>query len=99
MCDGGLGGIGGIAITFAGWRRVSAFACGGTGEREGRDWGLGGIWGRNGIQGVLAVPYVPVQGSPGVFRESWGVGDRVFGWVIVVGGVEIAYMGVGGLLG
>ena len=28
-----------------------------------------------------------------------GVGDRVFGWVIVIGGVEIAYMRVGGLLG
>ena len=58
---------------------------------------LGG--GRNGVQGVLAVPYIPVQGSPGVFRESQGVGDRVFGWVIVIGDVEIAYMRVSGLLG
>ena len=41
--DGGLRWIGGIAISFAGCRKVSAFACGGTGGREGRDWGLGGI--------------------------------------------------------
>ena len=41
--DGGLRWIGGIAISFAGYRKVSAFACGGTGGREGRDWGLGGI--------------------------------------------------------
>ena len=68
--DGGLSWIGGIAISFAGCRKVAAFACGGTGGREGRDWGLGGIWGRTGVQWVLAVPYVPVQGSPGVFRES-----------------------------
>ena len=68
--DGGLRWIGGIAVSFAGCQKVSAFACGGTGGREGRGWGLGGMWGRNGIQGVLAVPYVPVQGSPGVFRES-----------------------------
>ena len=38
--------------------------------REEHGWGLGGILGRNGVQGVLDVPYVPVQGSPGVFRES-----------------------------
>ena len=66
--------------------------------REGRGWGLGGICGRNGIQGVLAVPYIPVQGSPGVFRESWGVGDRVFGWVFVICGVEVAYVRKIGLL-
>ena len=35
MCDGGLRLIGGIAITFAGWRRMAALACGGTrGERD-----------------------------------------------------------------
>ena len=39
-------------------------------EREGErdvvgDWGAG-----ERIRGVLAVPYIPVQGSPGVFRES-----------------------------
>ena len=68
--DGGLRWIGGIAITFAGWRRVAALACGGTSGRDGRNGGLGSSWGRNGIQGVLAVPYIPVQGSPGVFRES-----------------------------
>ena len=66
----GWDGSGGIASTFAGWRRVTAFACGGTRGKEGRGWRLGGSWGRNGIQGVLAVPYIPVQGSPGVFRES-----------------------------
>jgi hypothetical protein len=49
---------------------VSIRACGGTREREERGWGWGGSWGRNGVHGVLAVPYVPVQGSPGVFRES-----------------------------
>ena len=27
---------------------------------------------------------------------SW---DRVFGWVIIIGGVEIAYMGIGRLWG
>ena len=46
----------------------------------------------------MAVPYIPVQGSPGVFRESWGVGDRVFGWVFVIGGVEVAYVWRIGLL-
>ena len=70
LCDGGLRWIGGIAVTFAGWRRVAALACGGTGGSEGRDWGLGGIRGRDGVQWVLAVPYIPVQGSPGVFRKS-----------------------------
>ena len=30
LCDGGLRWIGGIAVTFAGWRRVAALACGGT---------------------------------------------------------------------
>ena len=98
MGDDGLGWISGIASTFAGWRRVAAFACGGTRGREGRGWRLGGSWGRNGIQGVLAVPYIPVQGSPGVFRKSWGVGDRVFGWVVIIGGVEVAYMRVSGVL-
>ena len=43
-------------------------------EREGErdvvgDWAAGGREGR-GVRGVLAVPYIPVQGSPGVFRES-----------------------------
>ena len=61
------------------------------------DWAAGGREG--GICGILAVPYNPVQGSPGVFRESKGVGDRVFGRVIIVGGVEIAYMRVSRLLG
>jgi hypothetical protein len=68
--DGGLGVVGGEAVTFAWWWVVSIRACGGTREREERGWGWGGSWGRNGVQGVLAVPYVPVQGSPGVFRES-----------------------------
>ena len=99
MCDGGLGWVGGIAITFAGWWRVAAFACGGTGGGEGRGWRWGSSWGRHGFQGVLAVPYIPVQGSPGVFRESLGVGDRVVGRVIFVGGVKVAYMRVGRLLG
>ena len=98
MCDGGLGWIGGIAITFAVWRRVAALACSGTRGRDGRGWGLGGIWGRNGIQGILAVPYVPVQGSPGVFWESLGVGDRVFGWVIIICSIKVAYMRMGRLL-
>ena len=31
------------------------------------------------VQWELAVPYIPVQGSPGVFWESLGVGDKVFG--------------------
>ena len=97
--DGGLGWIGGIAFTFAGWRREAALVCGETRRRDGRGGGLGSSWGRNGVQWVLAVPYIPVQGSPGVFRESWGVGDRVFGWVFVIGGVEIAYMRMIGLLG
>ena len=70
LCDGGLRWIGGFAVTFAGWQRVAALACGGTRGRDGRGWGLGSSWGRNGIQGVLAVPYVPVQGSPSMFRES-----------------------------
>ena len=70
LCDGGLRWIGGFAVTFAGWRRVAALACGGTRGRDGRGWGLGSSWRRNGIQGVLAVPYIPVQGSPGVFRKS-----------------------------
>ena len=47
-----------------------------------------------GIRWVLAVPYIPVQGSPGVFRESLGVGNRVFGWVIIICGVKVAYMRV-----
>ena len=68
--DGGLRWISGIAISFAGCRKVAAFACGGTGWREERDWGLGGIWGRNRVQWVLAVPYIPVKGSPRVVRES-----------------------------
>ena len=70
LCDGGLGWIGGIAMSLAGWRRVAALACGETRGRDGRGGGLGSSWGRNGIQGVLAVPYIPVQGSPGVFRKS-----------------------------
>ena len=49
--DGGLRWIGGIAISFAGCRKVAAFACGGTGGREGRDWGLGSIWGGMGSSG------------------------------------------------
>ena len=47
----------------------------------------------------MAVPYIPVQGSPGVFWESLEVGDRVFGREIIIGGVEIAYMRMGRLLG
>ena len=35
--DGGLRWIGGIAVSFAGCQQVSAFACGGTGGREGHD--------------------------------------------------------------
>ena len=67
------------------------------GERDvTEDWAAFG--GGNGVQWVLAVPYIPVQGSPGVFRESWGVGDRVFGWVFVIGGVEVAYVWRIGLL-
>ena len=50
-----------------GWQRLRAAGLGG---REGRGSGLGGILERNGIQGLLVVPYVPVQGSSGVFRES-----------------------------
>ena len=49
--DGGLRWIGGIAISFAGCRRVAAFACGGTGGREGvaGDWAaFGGGMGSNG---------------------------------------------------
>ena len=68
--DDGLGWIGDRAMTFAGWRRVTAIACGGTRGREGRGWRLCGSGGRHGIQGVLAVPYIPVQGSAGVFRKS-----------------------------
>ena len=68
--DDGLGWIGGSAITFAEWRRVVTVACGGFRGGKRRGWGLGSSWGRNGTQGVLAVPYVPVQGSPGEFRES-----------------------------
>ena len=52
-----------------------------------------------GIQGFLAVPYIPVQGSPGVFWESLGVGGRAFVREIIIGGVEIAYMRMSGLLG
>ena len=49
-----------------GWRRWRAAGLGG-------EMGVAGIvrqWGGNGIQGVLTVPYIPVQGSPGVFRKS-----------------------------
>ena len=45
MGDDGLGWIGDRVITFAGWRRVAALACGGTRGRDGRGWGLGGIGG------------------------------------------------------
>ena len=39
------------------------------GERDvAEDWAAFG--GGTGVQWVLAVPYIPVQGSPGVFRES-----------------------------
>ena len=47
----------------------------------------------------MAVPYIPVQGSPGVFWESWGVGDMGFGRVIIICSVEVTYMRVGGLMG
>jgi len=66
----GWDGWGGLRVRVregGGWRRLRAAGLGG---REGRGWRWGGSWGRNGIQGVLAVPYIPVQGSPGVFRES-----------------------------
>jgi len=69
MGDGGLGGVGGEAVTFA-WWVMAIHACGGTRARGERGWRWVGSWGRNEIQGVLAVPYIPVQGSPGVFRES-----------------------------
>ena len=94
MGDDGLGGIGDRAMTFAGWRRGAVFACGGTRGGKRRGWRLGSSGRREGIQWVLAVPYIPVQGSPGVFWESLGVGDRVFGRGVVIGGVEIAYMRV-----
>ena len=68
--DGGLGGVDGEAMTFAWWWVLAVYACGGTRGREGCDWRWVGSWGRNGIQGVLAVPYIPVQGSPGVLREG-----------------------------
>jgi hypothetical protein len=68
--DGGLGGVVGEAVTFAWWWMMAMHACSGTRRREERGWRWSGIWGRSGIQGVLAVPYIPVQGSPGVFRES-----------------------------
>ena len=68
--DGRLGGVDGEAMTFAWWWVLAVYACGGTRGREGCDWRWVGSRGRNGIQRVLAVPYIPVQGSPGVFRES-----------------------------
>ena len=42
MGDGGLGWIDDGAMTFAGWRRLTEFACGGAEEGDGRGWGLGG---------------------------------------------------------
>ena len=69
--DDGLGWIDNGAMTFAGWQGLAEFAYGGAGGGEGRGWGSGSGWEqRGGIRGVLAVPYIPVQGSPGVFRES-----------------------------
>ena len=70
MGDGGLGWIDDRAMTFAGWWRVTAFACDGTRGRGGHGWRVGSSWGREVIQWVLAVPYIPVQGSSGVFWES-----------------------------
>ena len=49
-----------------GWRRLRA--AGLVGERD--VVGDGAAVGEEWDPGVLAVPYVPVQGSPGVFRES-----------------------------
>ena len=75
------------------------FACGGTRGGKGCGWRLGSSWRREEILWVLAVPYIPVQGSPGVFWESLGVGDRVFGRVIIICSVKVTYMRVGRLLG
>ena len=36
--DGGLGGVGGEAVTFAWWWVMAVHACGGTRGREGRGW-------------------------------------------------------------
>ena len=47
----------------------------------------------------MVVSYIPVLGSPDVFWESLGVGDRVFSWVIIICGVKVAYMRMGRLLG
>ena len=49
------------------WRRLRAAGLGG--ERDVVGEGAA-VEGGMGSKGVLAVPYVPVQGSPGVFRES-----------------------------
>ena len=50
-----------------GWRSLRAAGLGEERDVIG-DLTAGGREG--GIRGVLAVPYIPVQGSPGVFRES-----------------------------
>ena len=67
--DGGLGGVGGEAVTFA-WWVMAIHACGGSRGGEERGWGVDGSGRGRVIQWVLAVPYVPVQGSPGVLWES-----------------------------
>ena len=50
-----------------GWRSLRAAGLGEERDVFG-DLAAGGREG--GSRGVLAVPYIPVQGSPGVFRES-----------------------------
>ena len=70
MGDDGLGWIGDRSVTFAGWRRVAVFACGGIRGGKGRGWRLSSSCRAEGIQWVLVVPYIPVQGSPGVFWAS-----------------------------
>ena len=90
-------------------RRYCDFVCGmaeGGGICVRRDWGERGAW--LGIGRHLGEEWGPMGLGCSIHPSArlsryvpgkLGSWDRVFGWVIVIGGVEIAYMKMIGLLG
>ena len=79
---------------------MAEFACGGAGRRKGRGWGLGSGWKRRrGDSWGLGCSIHPSARLSRCVPGELGVGDRVVGGVIIISGVNVAYMRTGRLLG